>query len=67
VSACTKARYESRRVARAARRRIVGQGRGDALMRPYWCDACGAWHLGHLASGIRRGNVGRDVYGGDAA
>lgn len=47
--------YTSRRVAKlwAQRARSVGKG----VMRPYECNECGAWHVGHKPRAVIRGDL----------
>ena len=45
---CRKRTYESRRAAKAARRRHIG-GHGFETLRPYYCEDHEGWHLGHLS------------------
>lgn len=63
MSDCKKVRYMKRSDATKARQFI-----GDRGLRPYKCEPCNSWHLGHLPIAIRRGEKGRrEVYGGDEA
>lgn len=59
---CRKIRYYSRSAARRARGQI-----GDRDLRPYRCQDCDNWHLGHLPDVIRRGHKGRGEVFGDGA
>lgn len=44
---CGKIPYESRRAAKQARARQSGVG--IDRLRPYFCEGCDGWHLGHLS------------------
>lgn len=54
---CTsgKRSYESRAAARTAAKDAKKVGLGH--MRPYFCQDCDTWHIGHLPRRIRRGGV----------
>lgn len=52
VSSCTKVAFYTRRQAKEKARELKSV-RGH--MRPYRCDDCGFWHIGHLPARIRLG------------
>lgn len=60
---CSKIAYQSREMARAGARR---HSQGEQL-RPYRCETCALWHVGHLPRAVRRGDVTADEYYGRSA
>lgn len=50
---CRKVIFSSRAEAKRARRRHPDAKREQ--MRPYFCDRCEGWHLGHLPSLVKGG------------
>lgn len=52
--------YATRRYAKAVIRDITHGGRGR--MRPYECDGCGKWHVGHMPGRVRAGEVSAADY-----
>lgn len=59
----SKVRYSSQREARA----VVRHGRHqDGSLKPYRCDFCAEWHLGHSRPGRAR-RIARRAYILDAA
>jgi len=57
--ACGKVAYHDRKAARRALKTLPQQ-----RMRPYACDGCGLWHVGHLTKAVRRGDfTAREIYG----
>lgn len=61
---CTgKVRFSSRKLARAARRQMQGQGQGrEGHISPYMCEHCEFWHLGHLSPSVFRGVIAKDAW-----
>ncbi len=58
-----KRSWVSRADAKGAANRAA-RGGFDKL-RPYLCEECDCWHLGHLPRAVRSGAVGRtEFYGG---
>jgi hypothetical protein len=53
---CGKKGYLTRADAKKALRGHRGFG-FDRHVRPYRCDDCGCWHLGHLPAAVRLGIV----------
>ena len=38
----------------AGKNTVTGQGKAGKPLRPYWCEACQAWHVGHATRGGAR-------------
>jgi len=55
-----KIAYRNRRFAARAARRI----KDGRKMRPYPCEHCDCWHIGHLPRVVVNGIIGADVYYG---
>lgn len=52
-----KVQYASRKQARAYRRKL-----GSGPVSIYRCPACGWWHMGHLPTRVRRGEVDKQAW-----
>lgn len=51
-----KRSYESKAIAKTAKRQLVGHGvTGARGMNAYHCDQCDLYHLGHLHAATRKG------------
>lgn len=48
-----KKSFYNRKGARGLARTLKAEG--DSAVRPYYCDECMHWHVGHLPTVIRRG------------
>src|SRR4051812_16708636 len=59
-AACSTGKWSfpTRAAARKFSAKARGSGRGN--MRPYVCDECGFWHIGHTPRAVIRGEVSRD-------
>lgn len=55
-----KRAYTSRKNAKAALLKLAHGGRNR--MRPYECDECGKWHIGHMPGRVRAGEVSAADY-----
>lgn len=52
-----KVGHSSRAKAKASAKLVKGH-----TMRPYYCDECGAWHVGHKPRAVVRGEVTADEW-----
>lgn len=61
IGGCGKAAYTERSGAKKAARKYGGH------LRPYRCEKCGQWHVGHLPPAVLYGQAtADDVYRGNA-
>lgn len=54
IGSCTKVAYENRTDAKKSARFLKP---AFGAMRPYRCETCGFWHIGHLPGAVVRGSA----------
>lgn len=58
VATCEKSAFHTRPDAKRAARYVRHK---TGRMRPYRCDVCGFWHLGHMPQSVRQGEPWRKI------
>lgn len=58
VASCAKIAFHTRADAKRAARHVKTQ---TGRMRPYHCETCGFWHLGHMPQSVRQGEPWRKL------